>query len=170
MTNSRVSNSSIPELKSSTSMSSNSGIAGEPTLPTPVDAEVVDPSPRQPRVNAVEIRSVIDGILKEIEQKVDFDRGGFTKSTVSTMRSRYSEFNWIICHTAHSHLWSGNRGVDWEHWHHELDVYGAGTIGYEIYWARSGVFSLNGDGGFENWAYTGNVQKLDGGRVLYFSP
>ncbi|CAA7270495.1 unnamed protein product [Cyclocybe aegerita] len=151
-------------------MPSNSSTAGEPVIPVLVDAEVdrngVDTKTPEPRINAVKICSIIDSILKKIEQDVDWDRGGFTKNTVSTMRSRYQEFNWIICHSDHSHLWNGSRGVDWEHWHHKLDMYGAGTIGYEIYWARSRVFSLNGDSGFENWAYIGNIQKLDGGRIL----
>ncbi|KAJ3508158.1 hypothetical protein NLJ89_g5907 [Agrocybe chaxingu] len=154
----------------------NSGTAGEPAIAIlpPGDGEVnptnIDTTSGTLKINAVEIRNVIDGILRQVESSVDWDRGGFTKTGVATLFSRYPEFNWIMCHTSHSYIWGGSRGVDWEHWHHELDVYGAGTIGYEIYWARYGTFSLNGDGGFQNWAYIGNVQKINGGRILVFSP
>ncbi|KAJ3545575.1 hypothetical protein NMY22_g2376 [Coprinellus aureogranulatus] len=119
---------------------------------------------------AVDLRSQISGVLDSVARGANFDRGNFTKSAVQTCRNNWSEFNWIICHTAHSYVWMGARGTDWEHWHYELDTKGPGTTGYEVYWAREGVFSLNGDGGFINWAYIGHVQKLDGGSTLYFTP
>ncbi|KAJ3542454.1 hypothetical protein NMY22_g3504 [Coprinellus aureogranulatus] len=91
----------------------------------------------------------------------------FARELVGYAREQYPEFNWVICHTDHSYSWKGNRSVDWEHWHYELDVWGAGTIGYELYWAREGVFSLNGDGGYINWAYSGVGTALDS-RTIYF--
>ncbi|KAJ3517719.1 hypothetical protein NMY22_g13903 [Coprinellus aureogranulatus] len=120
--------------------------------------------------SAVDIRSQISGVLDGVARAVKFNRGNFTKSAVQTCRSNWDEFNWIMCHPAHSYIWMGERGTDWEHWHYELNTKGPGTIGYEVYWAREGVFSLNGDGGFINWAYIGHVQKLDGGSTLYVTP
>ncbi|KAF8152610.1 hypothetical protein B0H34DRAFT_726811 [Crassisporium funariophilum] len=83
----------------------------------------------QTQTNASAIRSVIAGILHGVEENVNYNRDRFTREGVSAMAYRYGEFNWIMCHTDHSYVWSGTKGVDWEHWHHELDINGPGTIG-----------------------------------------
>ncbi len=66
------------------------------------------------------------------------------------MFQKYPDFNFVICHTKHSYTWDGNRGQDWDHWHEEFDIKIGGTIGYEVYWARSGTFKREGDGGYLN--------------------
>ncbi|KAJ3517421.1 hypothetical protein NMY22_g13969 [Coprinellus aureogranulatus] len=106
-------------------------------------------------------------LFVDISSSRQYNRDLFAKELVAYGRKQWGEFNWVICHSPHSYMWMGSRSVDWEHWHYELDVYGAGTIGYELYWAREGVFTLNGDGGFINWAYVGNVDKLND-KTLYF--
>ncbi|KAF6751843.1 hypothetical protein DFP72DRAFT_906294 [Ephemerocybe angulata] len=129
-----------------------------------------DPNPGpQPRMNANAINGEIQGVCDLVASWCDWNRDLFAKELVSYAAGKWTEFNWIICHSAHSYLWMGARGTDYEHWHYELDVWGAGTIGYELYWAKEGFFSLNGDGGFTNWAYTGNVEKLSD-KALHFYP
>ncbi|KAJ3508157.1 hypothetical protein NLJ89_g5906 [Agrocybe chaxingu] len=111
------------------------------------------------------IKDIIDAIGKD-----DDNRGQFTKTLVSKMFASYPEYNWVCCHTAHSYRWDGQEGVDWAHDHEEFDIVIGGTIGYEIYWAGSGIFALHGDGGFENWAYIGSVSaKSEDGRLIMFS-
>ncbi|CAA7270501.1 unnamed protein product [Cyclocybe aegerita] len=134
-----------------------------------VDPKTVDISERGKADLAEDIlqiiKNILDGILAD-----DANRGKFTKAMVSTMYSKYPDFNWVCCHTAHSYNWDGTKGVEWAHFHEEFDLQIGGTIGYEIYWARSGMFALHGDGGFENWAYIGNVTgKSQDGRILVFS-
>ncbi|KAJ3511043.1 hypothetical protein NMY22_g15782 [Coprinellus aureogranulatus] len=131
-----------------------------------------DPSPKAeptPRINAADLRSVMGSTCDLVAGWCDWNRDLFAKELVGYCRGKWGEFNWVICHPAHSYLWMGARGVDWEHWHYELDIWGPGTVGYELYWAREGVFTLNGDGGFINWAYIGNVQQLNN-KTLYFKP
>ncbi|KAF8896149.1 hypothetical protein BD779DRAFT_1667990 [Infundibulicybe gibba] len=80
-----------------------------------------------------------------------------------------SSFNFVICHTAHKHQWDGAFGPDWGHWHQEFDIQVGGTVGYEIYYARSGWFKRQGDGGFLNWAYGGKVVgNSEGGSRIVF--
>ncbi|KAJ3536799.1 hypothetical protein NMY22_g5876 [Coprinellus aureogranulatus] len=114
-----------------------------------------------PRANASDLRKVMASTCDTVAGWCDYNRDLFAKETVAYGRKQWPEYNWIICHPAHSYIWDGVQGQTWDHWHYELDVYGAGTIGYELYWTKGGFFSLNGDGGFINWAYNGNVIKLD---------
>ena len=97
----------------------------------------------------------------------------FTQDTISKMTSQYPNFNWVICHSPYSVAFDGVEGTDWGHTHHELSISFGRTIGsvfltylqyfcflfsnrhnllnrYDLYWARSGTFYRNGDGGFIN--------------------
>ncbi|KAF5359357.1 hypothetical protein D9756_003597 [Leucocoprinus leucothites] len=106
------------------------------------------------RVKAAEV--VIKGILdivQEILHGIKSDKKGreeFTKSTVSNGLERYPEFNWVVVHPQHEIDFDGVKNEDWGHQHHEYDIKIGGTIGYEIYWFRSGKFKRFGDGGFIN--------------------
>ncbi|KAF9494464.1 hypothetical protein BDN71DRAFT_1393079 [Pleurotus eryngii] len=89
--------------------------------------------------------SIQDGIKKDKE-----DRSTFTQHLVKQLHDEHPDFNWIVCHTKHDYKWDGKRGVDWAHKHQEFDIKIGGTIGYEIYNARSGKFFRKGDGGYLN--------------------
>ncbi|THV00213.1 hypothetical protein K435DRAFT_719190 [Dendrothele bispora CBS 962.96] len=88
------------------------------------------------------------------------------------MSQKDSSFNYVVCHTEHDAKWDGKEGVDWSHSHQEFDIQVGGTIGYEIYAAKSGVFTRIGDGGFLNWAYKGAIINTedDGKKVTFAAP
>lgn len=55
------------------------------------------------------------------------------------------------------------------HEHVELDLTDSlGTMGYEIWVFDYGTFELVGDGGYENWAISGNFVR-DGNYVTFNS-
>ncbi|KAF8896147.1 hypothetical protein BD779DRAFT_1667989 [Infundibulicybe gibba] len=119
----------------------------------------------QPARDALKI---IQAVLRE-SRKDNAARSEFTKNMISSLRNAYPSFNFVICHTAHKHQWDGALGPDWGHWHQEFDIQVGGTIGYEIYYARSGWFKRQGDGGFLNWAYGGKVVgNSEGGSRIVF--
>ncbi|KAF9496840.1 hypothetical protein BDN71DRAFT_690673 [Pleurotus eryngii] len=106
------------------------------------------------------VTSIITGIQDGINADKDA-RSKFTYDLVGQLHAKQPQFNWILCHTKHDYKWDGQRGVDWDHRHQEFDVKIGGTIGYEIYNAKSGRFFRKGDGGYLNWAYIGNVLKTE---------
>ncbi|KAJ8523242.1 hypothetical protein ONZ45_g330 [Pleurotus djamor] len=110
-------------------------------------------------------RAIQDGLKQDKNLRSDY-----TYRLIQELRSKYPQFNYVVCHTKHSYQWDGVKGVDWDHRHEEVDVKIGGTIGYEIYNARSGTFTRQGDGGFLNWAWGGNAVKVeDGGKRLVFA-
>ncbi|KAG6902767.1 hypothetical protein C0995_011915 [Termitomyces sp. Mi166 len=101
---------------------------------------------------------IITKIVDKVKEGINRDkkaRGEFTKFVVDEGRKSHPEFNWIACHTKHRTKFTGVKGKDWGHDHHEFDIKVGGTIGYEIYFAREGEFWNEGDGGYLNWAYSG---------------
>ncbi|KAF5367707.1 hypothetical protein D9758_009858 [Tetrapyrgos nigripes] len=111
----------------------------------------------------------IQGLIGAIQQDKE-DRSQFTQALVSEMNKQDSSHNYVVCHTKHETHWDGQQGADWNHTHKEFDIKIGGTIGYEIYSAESGQFIREGDGGYLNWAYVGNVVKNeDDGKKLTFA-
>jgi len=124
------------------------------------------------------IKLTIDGIidlfhkLSDVAKQDKLNRGSFTKNTVATLRQKHPTYNFVICHTKHRTKFDGKAGKEWYHDHRELKMgFPVGTtIGYEIYGFKSGEFTRQGDGGWLNWAYTGNLKKSDqGGKHLVFA-
>jgi len=114
------------------------------------------------------VLGVILNIVKKIEQDKKM-RGEWTSKMVQEFRNQNPLFNFVLCHTKHRTDFKGQRGVDWGHSHQELPVSFGRTIGYEIYWFREGNFERIGDGGWLNWAYSGNVRSKSGdGKKLTF--
>ncbi|KAF8896151.1 hypothetical protein BD779DRAFT_1667992 [Infundibulicybe gibba] len=94
---------------------------------------------------AKHIKTVVDDAKEDKKA-----RNEFTKLVVASLRETFPSFNFVICHTKHSYEWDGDSGSDWGHWHQEFDIKVGGTVGFEIYYARSGWFKRIGDGGFLN--------------------
>ncbi|KAF9445742.1 hypothetical protein P691DRAFT_675036 [Macrolepiota fuliginosa MF-IS2] len=114
-------------------------------------------------------------IVDIIKQKVKEDklkREQFTQETVANGRSQHPDFNWVICHVKHTTNFAGTQGKDWGHSHHEVDIQIGGTIGYEIYWFKSGTFSRQGDGGYMNWAWSGYSKEVtnNGANINFNAP
>jgi hypothetical protein len=68
------------------------------------------------------------------------------------LKQAYPYKNVMVVHPKHSHNFVGST-----HDHFELNMpcAGWGTRGYEIYVFDYGEFWLNGDRGYENWAFAG---------------
>jgi hypothetical protein len=87
------------------------------------------------------------------------------------MFAQWPHLNWVICHSPYSIAFDGVDGTDYGYTHHELKVAFGRTIGsvlleylqyfcfhfshnllnrYDLYWAKSGTFYRDGDGGFVN--------------------
>ncbi|KAJ3555187.1 hypothetical protein NP233_g12266 [Leucocoprinus birnbaumii] len=111
---------------------------------------------------------IVEGIIAGIGQD-DAAREQFTKDVVANGRSQFPDFNWVVVHPDHETDFDGVRDQDWGHQHQEFDIKIGGTIGYEIYWFRSGTFKRFGDGGFINWAWAGvSTSTTDGGATVTF--
>lgn len=84
-------------------------------------------------------------------------REAFTKQMISELTKRYPGYNFVISH----HKKSKAEGPEVVHDHVELKLT-RGSAGYEIFASRKGKpfkFSLNGDGGYRNWAYGGDFNR-----------
>ncbi len=91
----------------------------------------------------------------------------FTKSTAMMHASADPTKNVIVFHNQDSTTsFSG-----WHHIHYELDLHAFKmTVGYEIYSFDYGNFTLAGDGGYENWAFSGNYAFEEGSSFVNFYP
>ncbi|KAJ3511734.1 hypothetical protein NMY22_g15557 [Coprinellus aureogranulatus] len=117
------------------------------------------------------VKAVLELVSTIVGQVNDDNEGRseFTQKVVSEGHKKWPEYNWVICHTDHSTHFDGEQGKDWDHFHREYDIKIGGTIGYEVYWFRSGTFERHGDGGYLNWAYYGNVKSTsNGGATVVF--
>ncbi|KAF5356951.1 hypothetical protein D9756_006373 [Leucocoprinus leucothites] len=127
------------------------------------------------RRQAADIAKSVGGLIKSILEGVQHDNEGrekFTKDIVAKGRQQYPDFNWVVCHVKHETNFNGERGKDWGHQHQEFDLQIGGTVGYEIYWLRSGTFKRQGDGGYINWAWQGVISGTDnnGATVHFVNP
>ncbi|KAF5354324.1 hypothetical protein D9756_007348 [Leucocoprinus leucothites] len=127
------------------------------------------------RRQAADIAKSVGGLINSILEGVQHDNEGrekFTKDIVAKGRQQYPDFNWVVCHVKHETQFNGEKGKDWGHQHQEFDLQIGGTVGYEIYWLRSGTFKRQGDGGYINWAWSGAISGTDdnGATVHFVNP
>ncbi|RXW19741.1 hypothetical protein EST38_g6103 [Candolleomyces aberdarensis] len=119
---------------------------------------------------------IVQGIVHLVEYvlgRIADDKGArsdYTRDFVVNAAKEYPGWNWVICHVEHTTQFDGVQGDDWGHDHVEFPVF-LGSIGYEIYWFKSGTFVRGGDGGWLNWAYIGNIISrvdADGSSTVVF--
>ncbi|KAJ2918935.1 hypothetical protein MD484_g1495, partial [Candolleomyces efflorescens] len=129
----------------------------------------------EPRAVAAIARAAVQGVIKIVQLikgKIEKDksrRGNYTHEFIGKSMAQFPKWNWVICHTKHTKKFDGKQGKDWFHRHEEFKVSFGKTIGYEIYWFKSGTFTRKGDGGYLNWAYGGNIKKKSkDGKVITF--
>ncbi|RDB14946.1 hypothetical protein Hypma_016156 [Hypsizygus marmoreus] len=143
------------------------------TIESRDDLDAVELEPRFVQA-VVQVAKLIFNVVGRIKAGIKEDknkRSGFTQDLVGQLNAKDPKLNYVICHTKHTTAFDGVSGKDWGHSHQEFDVKIGGTVGYEIYWAKSGKFTRKGDGGFLNWAYIGNIKsKSSDGKVITFGP
>jgi len=129
----------------------------------------------EPRWMAEAAQTIVKGVIaivNLIKGKIEKDkqmRSQWTHDMIGKWREKYPKWNFVFCHTKHK--FEPKRGTPSGHLHQELKVSFGKTIGYEIYWFKEGTFRRIGDGGWLNWAYSGNVKRTsDGGKFLEFGP
>ncbi|KAJ3511042.1 hypothetical protein NMY22_g15781 [Coprinellus aureogranulatus] len=100
----------------------------------------------------------------------DAARGRFTKGLVSALHDVWPNFNFITVHTAHTISFDGKEGESWGRGRGVLPTFWYGNLAYDVYYCRSGIFVLHGDGGYQNWAWYGRIkQQSSDGRILIFN-
>ena len=87
-------------------------------------------------------------------------QSNFTKMYLDTMGPKHPTKNILITCVAHER--------DFTNEFHEVAELGTwfGGIKYDCYVFDSGEFTLKGDGGWINWAFTGSFDR-DGGHVVF---
>jgi len=113
---------------------------------------------------AAEIMQKIFESITAAQHADALKRGDFTQKVVTQTLQQHPGWNIIVVHTKHDYKFGGSRPNDWDHQHQELKVsFPVGsTIGFEIYTFRDGTFELQGDGGYQNWAWGGQGTKVGG--------
>ncbi|KAF2260090.1 hypothetical protein CC78DRAFT_590659 [Lojkania enalia] len=107
---------------------------------------------------------LVDTIIKAVRELENKKKRSFTTSWVSQARREYPEHNALCVHGDWEHSF-----VDYtqEHVELKLDPAGVRTYGYDCFVFVSGGFHRKGDGGYENWAYSGLADRNDN-RVEFF--
>lgn len=106
------------------------------------------------------VLNVLSKVFKavaEMEKKSNEERAAFTQKTVELFQQKHPEWN-VVCTDDHSaQYFVGTEGKDWAHQNTATHT-AMGHFKYDVYGARAGIFILEGDGGFINWAYTSGAK------------
>ncbi|KAJ2922106.1 hypothetical protein H1R20_g14989, partial [Candolleomyces eurysporus] len=136
------------------------------------DLEVVDLENRAWGAIARGVAKGVELIVKAIKGQIEHDkdrRGKYTSEFIGKSMNQFPQWNWVMCHTQHSYKFDGERGKDWFHRHEEFPVAFGKTVGFEIYWFKSGEFFRKGDGGYLNWSFGGNIiHRVNDGKDVKF--
>jgi len=110
---------------------------------------------------AVEVVSAFINILAKIftkigamEKKSAEERGKFTRDTVAAFVKAHPGWHVVVAYQKdkHNFFGQGTEGKDWSHTNTDTHTV-LGKYKYDVYGLHAGIFILEGDGGFENWAY-----------------
>jgi hypothetical protein len=99
----------------------------------------------------------ITSFVKSLQASDNDKRAAFTQRMIAELNQKYPNYNFIISH----HRSSKAEGPGIVHNHVELPM-AVGSCGYEIFASPKGQpfkFVLNGDGGYINWAFSGNFNR-----------
>jgi hypothetical protein len=134
--------------------------------------------------DAITIVSVVQGIyagLKAAFAGINFvgneihnEEIAFTQQFVGRLSAKFPNKNIMVVHPAHTaNFVNSTTGFVELPLVHRVQFQGGDgvpTQGYNWYVFDSGTFKLEGDGGFENYCYTGNYQKNSDGTITFSLP
>jgi len=89
----------------------------------------------------------------------------YTQRMVKRLRAKHPQKNVIVYHNKVGSKFTVANGA---HFHEELGLIGVETMGYEVWVFDSGHFKRHGDGGYNNWAYSGKYTASDDGKTVDF--
>ncbi|KAE9383132.1 hypothetical protein BT96DRAFT_110202 [Gymnopus androsaceus JB14] len=108
------------------------------------------------------ILSKVFSAVSEMEKKSAEERGKFTTETVGAFMKAHPGWNVVVAY-----------GKDWSHQNTATHTV-LGKYNYDVYGVHAGIFILEGDGGFENWAYMKTSQVKTVGtqnhRLIFSGP
>jgi len=111
------------------------------------------------------IVNAIKGAIEKDKQR----RNDWTPRFIAQFSAKYPKQNAIMCHTKHDVHWEGIEGKDWGKTTAKFKPKLGLPVKYDVYWGGAGTFTNKGDGGYLNWAFTGNF-KRDGNKVQFYKP
>lgn len=127
------------------------------TVPPPGPGVPVPPLPPEVILLSLTERIAVE-LVYEIGLAVFVDpinMAIFTQGACETIQREYPDKNVMIVHSGFNFSLFGP-----VHCHYELPLQPIGgfarTQGYEVYTFDSGTFNLTGDGGFQNWCFSGS--------------
>jgi hypothetical protein len=145
------------------------------------DYDAEDLEARQEAEVAEGVVDIVETVIKTIEKIFSFiaadiaadrkKRENWLSSTIDKLRAKHPHFNFVLVDSKHKINFQGVQGKDWGHKRHTLGISFGRHVGYDIYWFKAGTFILLGDGGFENWSFSGALKSRTGvqGKVLVFN-
>ena len=97
-------------------------------------------------------------------------QGDFTSGAAAKIRREYPAYSVLIYHNRESAVCVAKPYI-WVHYELPLSDWFATTTGYEVFVLTNGWFTLEGDGGFNNWSYGGPTGKVvtQGNHVVFGS-
>lgn len=99
----------------------------------------------------------VTSFVRSLQASDNDKRAAFTQRMVAELSQKHPGYNFVITH----HRSSKAEGPGVVHDHVELPM-AVGSCGYEIFGSPKGQpfkFVLNGDGGFINWAFSGDFNR-----------
>ncbi|KAJ3733955.1 hypothetical protein DFJ43DRAFT_173482 [Lentinula guzmanii] len=115
--------------------------------------------------------------IAEAERKSAHARGEFTQKVTDQTVKEHPGWLVVTVHPKHTIFFQGNEHTDWSHsttsiktvchflgsvrGHHlNFTTQVTGTYKFDVYAARAGIFSNDGDGGYQNWAWSAPSQHI----------
>ncbi|KAJ4475731.1 hypothetical protein J3R30DRAFT_3706338 [Lentinula aciculospora] len=99
-------------------------------------------------------RHIINPLLKPILLS-----GEFTQKVTDQTLKKHPGWMVVTVHPKHTTWFQGNEHTDWSHSTASIKT-AVGKFKFDVYAVRAGIFTNDGDGGFENWAYSAPKDKL----------
>jgi len=97
-------------------------------------------------------------------------RGKYTSTLAGKLCAAKPQYNWMIIHNGDVHF-DGVRGKDWGHMHKEFPLsFLHRTMGYEVFYGKSGKVVRKGDGGWLNWGFCGHFTRTNDRYVTFTKP
>ncbi|KAJ3770332.1 hypothetical protein FB446DRAFT_173180 [Lentinula raphanica] len=87
------------------------------------------------------------------QRKSAQERGDFTKNVTDQTLKQHPGWLVVTVHPKHTTYFQGNEHTDWSHSTTSIKTV-TGTYKFDVYAARAGIFSNDGDGGYQNWAWS----------------